>query len=90
MAELAHVAEPLLGWTRRETANYLTQLGDADGIEAPEASTLRRALDMYGRRRRLDFADAYLAAVALEASPPRVASLDADLDRIEGLVRVTR
>jgi len=90
VAELTYVAESLLGWTRRQAAAHLGHLLEADGIEAPEAATLRRALEMYGRRRRLDFADSYLAAVALEDGPARVASLDADLDRIDGLVRVTR
>lgn len=89
VAELAYVAESLFSWTRRETAGHLGHLVEAEGIEAPEAATLRRALDLYGRRRRLDFADAYLAAIALEVGPARVASLDADLDRIDGLVRVT-
>jgi predicted nucleic acid-binding protein len=36
----------------------------------------------------LCLADAYLAAAALEVGPAVVASLDADLDTVEGIVRI--
>ena len=52
------------------------------------SGTLERTLRLYGERPRLDFADAYLAAVALEVGPAVVALLDADLDTVEGIVRI--
>lgn len=89
VAELTYVADSVLGWSRHETGTRLSALIDADGIETPETATLQRALDLYARRSSLDFADAYLAASALEVGPATVASLDADLGRIKGLVRIT-
>jgi predicted nucleic acid-binding protein len=38
---------------------------------------------------KLDFADAYLAASALEVGPPAVASLDADLDTVGGIRHIS-
>lgn len=50
-----------------------------------EDPVLARALALVGERTRLDFADAYLAATALEDGPAAVASFDGDLDEIEGV-----
>lgn len=88
VAELVYVASALLHWTRRVTADRLGELLTADGLVVAESATIERALRLYGDRARLDFADAYLAAVALEVGPPVVASLDADLDTVEGVVRI--
>lgn len=88
MAELVYVAAGPLRWARSQTSERLTALLDAEGVITPERSTLQRALALFRVHRRLDFADAYLAAVALEAGPPVVASFDGDLGRIEGLRRV--
>ena len=89
VAELVYVAESVLEWTRRTTGKRLGELLEADGVEVREAASVARAVGLYGSTRSLDFADAYLAAVALEVGPPRVASLDADLDRVEGVVRIS-
>ena len=88
VAELVYVAGSLLRWPRRETADRLGELLAADGLIVMESATIERALRLYGERARLDFADAYLAAVALEVGPAVVASLDADLDTVEGVVRI--
>jgi predicted nucleic acid-binding protein len=48
-----------------------------------------RALALLGAR-GIDFADAYLAAVALDPGPPLVASFDRDLDGSEGMRRLSR
>jgi hypothetical protein len=45
-----------------------------------EDRVLARDLTLFGERTRLDFADAYLAAIALENGPAAVASFDGDLD----------
>lgn len=88
VAELVYVAGPLLRWPRRDTADRLGELLAADGLVVIESPTIERALRLYGERARLDFADAYLAAAALEVGPAVVASLDPDLDTIEGVVRI--
>lgn len=88
MAELVYVAESALAWSRATTARQFTELIGADGLEVVEAPVLGRALELYAAHRRLDFADAYLAASALESGPPRVASLDTDFDRISGVQRI--
>jgi len=88
VAEMVYVAGSLLRWTRRVTADRLRELLAADGLVVVESATMDRALRLYGERARLDFADAYLAAVALEVGPAVVASLDADLGTVEGIVRI--
>ncbi|MGH2357192.1 MAG: PIN domain-containing protein [Candidatus Limnocylindria bacterium] len=89
IAELVHVTESLFDWQRSQSARRLGDLVAADGLDVREAAVLSQALDRYGARRRLDFVDAYLAASALTAGPPTVASLDRDFDRIDGVRRVS-
>lgn len=89
VAELVYVARSLLGWTRRLTAQRLGPLLEADGLVLTEGPTITRALRLYWERSRLDFADAYLASLALEVGPPAVASFDADLDTVEGVRRIS-
>lgn len=89
VAELVYVGRSLLRWTRAVAADRLGELFSADGLVVLEAETVRRALLLYRERPRLDFADAYLAAVALEVGPAVVASLDAGLDTVEGVRRIS-
>ena len=89
VAELVYVARSLLGWTRQVTAQRLGPLLEADGLVLTEGPVLARALQLFGERSRLDFADAYLAALALEIGPPAVASFDADLDILEDVRRIS-
>ena len=90
VAELVYVAERIFRWSRATSGRRLAELLEAQGLDVPEAAVLRRALSLYGTTRSLDFADAYLGAAALETGPARVASLDADLDRIPGVTRISR
>ena len=89
VAELVYVTRSLLGWTRALTAQRLGSLLEADGLVLAGGPTLVRAFELFGERSTLDFADAYLAAAALEVGPPAVASFDADLDAVEGVRRVS-
>jgi predicted nucleic acid-binding protein len=90
LAELVYVAARVFRWSRSVTGRRLTELLGAVGLDVREAPTLARALALYGSTRSLDFADAYLAGTALEVGPPRIASLDGDLDRIPGVTRIER
>ena len=89
VAELVYVARSLLGWTRKVTGQRLGPLLEADGLVLTEGPVVRHALALYSTRARLDFADAYLAACALEVGPPAVALFDADLDTVEGIRRIS-
>ena len=89
VAELVYVARSLLGWTRKVTGQRLGPLLEADGLVLTEGPVVHHALALYSTRARLDFADAYLAACALEVGPPAVASFDADLDTVEGIRRIS-
>lgn len=89
VAELVYVTRSLHGWTRGSTATRLSSLLDADGLIVTEQAVVIRALRLFGERSKLDFADAYLAAAALEAGPMTVASFDADFDAIEGIRRIS-
>ncbi len=89
VAELLYVARTLFGWTKKVSAARLASLLAAEGLVLTEGAALVHALELYGARSKLDFADAYLAAVALEVGPPAVASFDRDLDTVEGLRRVS-
>ena len=88
LAELVYVSSAVLGWQRSEVAERLVALIHADGLIVRERSVLRRALELFGRYRRLDFADAYLVALGLVAGPPLVASFDRDFDGLEGVERL--
>ncbi len=89
VAELVYVSRSLLGWAPAVASGRLASLLAADGLVLSEGPTLRRALQLYGERPKRDFADAYLAASALEVGPPVVASFDSDLDKVEGIRRIS-
>jgi predicted nucleic acid-binding protein len=89
VSELVYAAAGILGWSRRATGQRLGELIQAQGLVVNEQPILARALELYGRAGGLDFPDAYLAARALEVGPAQVASFDRDLDRIQGLRRVS-
>jgi predicted nucleic acid-binding protein len=84
-----YVGRSLLRWTRGVAADRLGELLSADGLVVAEAETVRCALLLYRERSKLDFADAYLAAAAREVGPAVVASLDAGLDTVDGLRRIS-
>lgn len=89
VAELVYVARSVLGWDRSVTADRLGAMLSADGLLVVESTTIQRALRLFAERAKLDFADAYLAAAALEMGPAVVASLDAGLDSIDGVRRIS-
>lgn len=89
VAELVYVGRSVLGWSRGVTTQRLVGLMEADGLVIPERSTIVRALALFARHRRLDFADAYLAAAALDLGPAAVASFDVAIHQVEGLQGVS-
>ena len=89
VAELVYVTRALFAWTRRSTAERLGSLLEAKGLAVTEATVIARALQLYREQSRLDFADAYLAAIALELGPPAVTSFDSDFDTVKGIRRIS-
>lgn len=87
VAELIYVARPALGWSRSEAAGRITDLLQSHGIVVREQAAVTDALQLYLHHNKLDFADAYLAATALEAGVP-VASFDPDFAKVDGLETV--
>lgn len=85
VAELCFVASRVLGWTRRQTADRLGALLEAEGLIVPDSAVLKAALDVFGGSRRLAFPDAYLAASAVVVGPAAVATFDMALARYPGL-----
>lgn len=89
VAELVYVMRSLFAWTRRSTAERLGSLLEADGLAVTERTVIARALQLYREHARLDFADACLAAIALEVGPAAVTSFDADFDVVKGIRRIS-
>lgn len=85
LAECVWVLETSYHHSRVAIADALLTLVQARGIVARERDTVITALNLYRDTPRLDFADAYLAAVATVAGPPRIASFDEQLRRVPGL-----
>jgi predicted nucleic acid-binding protein len=88
VAEIAYATRSLFRWSNREIAQRLAAFLAADGLIVREGPNVMAALELVGER-HIDFADAYLAAVALDPGPPLVASFDRDLDGIEGVTRLS-
>ena len=89
VAELVSVTRSLFTWTRRATAERLGSLLEADGLAVTERAVIARALQLYREHSRLDFADAYLAAIGLEVGPAAVASFDTDFNVVMGIRRIS-
>jgi predicted nucleic-acid-binding protein len=89
VAELVYVTRSLFNWKRQSAAERLGSLLEADGLTVTEQTVIVRALQLYREHSQLDFADAYLAAMALEFGPAAVTSFDADFDAVEGIRRIS-
>jgi predicted nucleic acid-binding protein len=89
VAELIFVTRRVIGWSRTEAAERIGAFLSADGIRVREKTIVERALSLLAAR-RIDFADAYLAALAQASAPSAIASFDRDLDDIPGVRRIAR
>jgi len=86
LAELAYVLTSA-GMAVRTAAEHVTRILDLPGVHVVDEVALRDAVDLWALG-RLDFADAYLAALARRVSGGGVLSFDRDLDRVPGVARV--
>lgn len=85
LAECVWVLEISYRHPRHTIADVLLALLQAPGIVVREEDVAVEALTLYRETPRLDFADAYLAGVAVHAGPPRIASFDKAFLKIPGL-----
>ena len=86
VAEVVYVLESFYDFGRARIAESLESVLMSSVIVVRDASVLLRALGLYASL-RLDFADAYVAALAELSGVGTVASFDRDFDRIETIRR---
>ena len=86
LAELAYVLTSA-GMPASAAAEHLMRILDLPGVEVMDEVALRDAVGLWALG-RLDFADAYLAALARRVRGSGVLSFDRDLDRVPDVTRV--
>lgn len=87
LAEVVFILQHTYRWPRRAIAEGLSKVIGADTFHLPEGATLQRALVWYRDRPGLHFADAYVAAVAVDRGAA-VVSFDRELKRVRELTVV--
>jgi predicted nucleic-acid-binding protein len=87
VAELVYVLESYYERPRKQIAESVQSLLTLSSIAVSDHDLLLRAIELY-EHTRLDFAEAYLAAVAELTGVGTVASFDRALDRVETIDRV--
>lgn len=88
VAEVVWVLESFYDYPKAQIAETLIQLLLCEGLEVDQSGLLMEALAIY-QKKNIDFADALLAATAIQYGPPLIYSFDHHLDRIEGVKRLT-
>lgn len=86
LAEVVWTLASYYRMPRSSIADALLELLAEENIRALDKEPLRLALAIFSEK-NLDFADALLAAKALQSGDPVVYSFDRDLDHIAGVVR---
>jgi predicted nucleic acid-binding protein len=86
VAELVYTLESFYGIERKEVATKLLSFLQSRGIKAIESARIVDALTR-SRDRNAHFADAYLAASAVELQNP-IASFDRDFDKFKDVQRI--
>jgi predicted nucleic-acid-binding protein len=87
LAEMVYVLESFYEVPRTEIAGMARALLALPSIAAADHDLLLRAVEIY-EVVRLDFAEAYLVAVAELSDVKRVASFDRQIDRMKSVQRV--
>jgi predicted nucleic acid-binding protein len=86
LAEVVWTLASFYRMAKSEIAVALLKLVGADGILSADKETLQLALVLF-HEKNLDFADALLAARALQMGENAVYSFDRDFERVPGLTR---
>jgi predicted nucleic acid-binding protein len=87
IAEVCYVLTRGYGFSRAEVSDRLAEVMNLKSIEVADADLAIETLRIWTDA-RVDFADAYLAALARSVDRAGVLSFDKGLDRIEGVERV--
>lgn len=87
VAELVYVLESYYEHPRKEIAASLQSLLALPSIAIADHDLILRAVELY-EHKRLDFAEAYVAAAAELTGIGAVASFDRALDRVETVERI--
>lgn len=85
VAEIVYVLGSVYRWVKRDIADRLLQLLDSGTLVVLERDLVIQALEWYRDLPQVHFADAYIAAYALQRSAGVAASFDRGLRRIPGL-----
>lgn len=90
LAELIFVLtfRNLYGFTRSEVRDRLRYILGSPKPVLDNRIRCLRALDTFAERRALSYAEAYVAAAALEQSPPEVYSFDQGFEGVPGITRL--
>lgn len=86
VAEVAYVLSSYYNFSRPEVARALESVISMKEIVVTDARLLLRTLELY-EAHRLDFADAYLIALAERAGVGSIVSFDRDFDRVGTVIR---
>jgi predicted nucleic acid-binding protein len=87
VAEVVWVLESFYGQSKAKIAETMGQFLLCDGLEVEDMDLIIEALTLY-QGKNLDFADAFLAAIALRRGPQAIYSFDQDFNRIPGITRL--
>ena len=87
VAEVAYVLTSFYNYDRAQVAAALRTAVTWNGIRVSDLDMLVRAAEIY-ERHRLDFADAYLIALAEATDVGAVVSFDRDIDRPGTVIRI--
>jgi len=87
LAEMVYVLESFYDVPRMEVAWMARSLLAFPSIETADHELLLRTVEIY-EVLRLDFAEAYLSALAEMSDVKRVASFDRQIDRVKSIERV--
>ena len=85
VAEVVYVLESVYHWDRTDIARGLLDLISASVLQVLEHEAVVQALSWYRDMRPLHFADAYMAALAVERGYATVVSFDRALKRVPGI-----
>ena len=85
LAEVVYVLQSVYKWPRADIAQGLLELLSASVLVVPEQEVVTQTLLWYQEYPRLDFADAYIAALAAQRGHGVVFSFDHDLRRLPGV-----
>ena len=87
VAEVVWVLKSFYGHSKAKIAETMGQFLFCDGLEVGDLDLIIEALALY-QGKNLDFADAFLAAIALRRGPQAIYSFGQHFNRIPGITRL--